>query len=113
MNITIELVEIGAPKRDGKFDKMELVYMRDGKKTERKLVAINKTKEVIQKLQQLLAPVFTQTINQSLLRSLPGRQRCLKPLLPGPAQAYQAITVVLALSQLHQACILQHPQVAP
>ncbi len=52
MNITIELVEIGAPKRDGKFDKMELVYMRDGKKTERKLVAINKTKEVIQKLQQ-------------------------------------------------------------
>lgn len=52
MNITIELVEIGVPKRDGKFDKMDLTYIRDGKKTERKLVAINKTKEVIQKLQQ-------------------------------------------------------------
>lgn len=52
MKTTIELVDIGAPKRDGKLDKMVLVYRRDGKTTERKLVAIGKTKEVIQKLQQ-------------------------------------------------------------
>ncbi len=55
MNVTIELVEIGRPYKEGKYEKMGLTYIRDGKKTERKLVAINKTKEVVQALQQCKA----------------------------------------------------------
>lgn len=55
MKMTIELVDVGQLRRDGKFEKMSLTYIRDGKKTERKLVAINKTKECIQKLQQMKA----------------------------------------------------------
>ncbi len=46
----IELVKVGEVVNDGKYAKMDVFYIREGKAANRKLVSIGKTKDVMQEL---------------------------------------------------------------
>lgn len=48
----IELTKKGKLYKEGNYQKLEIEYVRDGKKQTKKLVAINDTKEVVRKLVQ-------------------------------------------------------------
>jgi hypothetical protein len=52
----IELVSKGNFRKEGNYQKLDVEYIREGKKQKKTLVAINKTKEVVKKIYQEINP---------------------------------------------------------